>query len=696
MRRAIIWTLYFLTIFLPLAFTIVNSELFEFPKFLLLFSGTLVVTVAWGIHIYATHDWNLVGSRPSTIGSKLIHWGMLAILATQTLATIFSIDPYTSFWGYYSRFHQGLLTTICYTILYFAAVKWLDKKSTQKLIKISVGTALLVSLYAIAERFGIDKSLWIQDVVNRPFSTLGQPNWLAAYVIPNIFLVLYLQQNRVQARRASPLLLFTYCILLAALLLSKSRSGLAAFALAYVAYAALIVRNFSWRKTRAFLVRYSLFLIVVPIITGTVATPSLFALLKKDLTPAPAASAPTGTALESGGTESGTIRQIVWTGALKLVREHPILGTGPETFAYTYYWVRPVAHNQTSEWDFLYNKAHNEYLNIAAGAGLVGLAGYLFWHAACAFAGFAAVIKSKKVQQETDDTVRSYRPVLLAGIIAFFVTNFFGFSVIPVYFMMTVLAALASIISPDPGSKSDPRSWIEFEPTIIHYSFLIFLSLLALTWPMRLFLADLAYAKGKAYLDINQIGTAIPLLTRAVADRPREPLFHSALGEAYAAVAAAASSSKNEVVKATTQKYTDLAVTEAALNKNENPWHLNYYKSRAKIYLTLATFNPAYNSDAAAELSRARELAPTDPKLAYNLGLLDTRLNNLPGAESQLKAAISLKPDYQDPYYALTLLYEQTKQTDKIPPLLKNATAHLATYSAQLKEKIDKYAPMIK
>jgi len=71
--------------------------------------------------------------------------------------------------------------------------------------------------------------------------------------------------------------------------------------------------------------------------------------------------------------------------------------------------------------------------------------------------------------------------------------------------------------------------------------------------------------------------------------------------------------------------------------------------------------------------------------------LLYTRLNDLPSAEVQLQTTISLKRDYEAPYYALTLLYEQNKQTDLIPDLLQSAQANLATYSSQLKEKIDKY-----
>lgn len=694
MRKIITWTLYFLAIFVPLTFTTINSELFEFPKFILLLSGTLIITLAWAFDLYQTRNWK--------IKLSFMDYSILAILITQTLATIFSIHPYTSFWGYYSRFHQGLLTTICYTIIYFAAVKWLDTKSTHKLIKISVGTAFFVSLYAILEHFGIDKNLWIQDVQNRVFSTLGQPNWLAAYVIPNIFLTMYLfnfssfrgsASSRAKSRDldSSTLVGMTiFSVLFVTLLFTRSRSGLLAFALSFVTYWLLTLRNFSFAKIKQSFFLYSIFSLFVLVLAGSALSPSLASYFTRRI---PVNSpAPTGTVLETGGTESGTIRQIVWTGAIQLIKEHPILGTGPETFAYTYYWDRPVAHNLTSEWDFLYNKAHNEYLNIAAGAGLVGLAGYLSWHLAMLVASFTRVPPSKKVKHESGDRLRSVYPVLGATIVSFTITNFFGFSVIPVYLLTILVAAMPSALT-DLGSKDAPRSGIEYQTSLFQYSIFFVLCSVILLYPLRLFYADYLYAKGKAYLDASQPAVAIPLLERALSYRPQEDLFLSSLGEAYSVMAVASAQSKDTVQQTKVGIYVDHALAAAQVTRAHNPWHLNYFKSRAKIYLTLATIDPKYNTAAKSELERARELAPTDPKLAYNLGLVDSRVGDTTQAAKELEDAIRLKPDYPDPYYALTLLYEQTKQTSLIPDLLKNAKANLATYSAVLKEKIDKYTP---
>ena len=645
MKSIIVSTLYLLAVFIPLTFTTINSELFEFPKFILLLSGTLVITVAWLIHYYQTK--RLALSYPLSP----LSYSVLAVLATQALATLFSLHPYTSFWGYYSRFHGGLLTTICYTIIHFAMTNWMDNKSVHKLIKISVFTSFIISLYAIAERLGIDKNFWIQDVQNRVFSTLGQPNWLAAYLLPNLFLVLYLSSTKKLSLLHSSSI---YLVLLVALIFTKSRSGFLAFGLSSLAYWLLLARQFSFLKIKQSLILTASITLLTSLILGTPYTPTLSTLLSPRPTPTPSPIA-TGTALEVGGTESGDIRKIVWQGALTLIKQSPILGSGPETFAYTYYNVRPLAHNQTSEWDFLYNKAHNEYLNMASGAGLVGLFAYLYFHYAVFAKSLVIIPKSKKVATEQDDHLRNLYPVLGGAIVAFFVTNFFGFSVIPVYLMMIMLASMPTALQNESPNSLFPNSY-----------FLIPI-ILAVIYPMRLFLADLYYTRGKAQ-------NSIPLLERALAIRPGLDLFHAQLAEVYASAGQTAN-----------------AISQAQLSKTLNPYHLNYYKSRAKTYLTLAVQDPAHYQAAAEELEQARLLAPTDPKLAYNLGLIYTRLNNADKAIAQLQDSISLKPDYPEPYYALTLLYEQTKQTGKVPDLLSSAKTNLATYSSQLKEKIEKY-----
>lgn len=690
MQRIITAVLTLLAILIPLFFTAGTFELFEFPKFLLLLTGTIVITVAWTIHAVTTGDRDIYGGTPGS--ARKVSVGILTVLAAQTAATLTSIHPYTSFWGYYSRYHQGLFTTICYTVIYFAAVKWLDKESTQKLINASIKTSIIIGLIAVLEHYDISLTCmamtgmakfqspenpfimstecWggLTNPLSRSFATLGQPNWLAAYLIPHILFVLY------RMRKSTGILQTAYTgslgIMTLALLFTNSRSGFIAYALSLTTYAFLTYRHSAAIGMKKSMAGAAVLIAIMCTVFGTPFTPPVSSVLRSQL---PTETAPAvGTALETvGGTASGDIRKIVWTGALEIVKKYPLLGTGPETFAYTYYWVRPIAHNYTSEWDYLYNKAHNEYLNIAATTGLIGLTAYLFWH----YTVFAVSWEKKeaggKKRRDTDTSWSEIAPAIGAGVVSFTVTNFFGFSVIPVYMIMIITAALPSVIEKDKVEKKKADG--------LYIGMCLALSaFLTIAIPGKLALADQYFARGKSFSESGKYADAIPLLEKASSLRPQEDLFKSYLGEAYAAGAADTADAGH-------------AIAFADATRTHNPYHLNYYKSRAKVYLTFASADPEFYKPAAAELVKARELAPTDPKLAYNLGLIYSRIGDIANAEKQINEAIELKKNYQEAYYALTLIYEQTGNEQKIPALLQTARENLATYSGVLREKIDKY-----
>src|SRR5439155_4527129 len=128
---------------------------------------------------------------------------------------------------------------------------------------------------------------------------------------------------------------------------------------------------------------------------------------------------------ELGGTDSGKIRLLVWTGAINAWKNHPLIGTGVETFAFAYYKYKPAAHNLTSEWDFLYNKAHNEYLNYLATTGIFGLGSYLLLIAWFIIYSLLFIVKRRPYTAG-----HLLFASLLASYLAYLVYNFFLFSVV--------------------------------------------------------------------------------------------------------------------------------------------------------------------------------------------------------------------------------------------------------------------------
>src|SRR3990167_5741149 len=174
--------LFFIT---PLLLTPFNYELFEFNKMLAVYAFSAVITGSWLI--------KMVANKKIIFSRTPLDIPLLLFLLILLLSTLFSIDRHVSIWGYYSRFNGGLTSIISYLLLYFAFVSNFPKEKILPLLKVTLISATIVAIYGFLEHVGISLSCviiagkfgvdcWVQDVQNRVFATLGQPNWLAAYL----------------------------------------------------------------------------------------------------------------------------------------------------------------------------------------------------------------------------------------------------------------------------------------------------------------------------------------------------------------------------------------------------------------------------------------------------------------------------------------------------------------------------------
>lgn len=118
---------------------------------------------------------------------KVIIFLLLALLGIFLLATIFSLDPRFSFWGSPVR-AGGFLNFIFYIIFAILAFLTLNNKAWQKIWDLVFVVGVLVSIFALLQQFGFVSKLFIPFEV-RPPSTLGNPIFLANYLLLLVFLV---------------------------------------------------------------------------------------------------------------------------------------------------------------------------------------------------------------------------------------------------------------------------------------------------------------------------------------------------------------------------------------------------------------------------------------------------------------------------------------------------------------------------
>jgi Flp pilus assembly protein TadD len=718
-QTAIIFFFHLLLITTPFFFTWVNEELFEFNKMLLVYGISAIIGGLWIARSIVDKE-ILFKKNPLNLALGLF-------LVSQILSTIFSIHPYTSVFGYYTRFHGGLLSTLSYYVLLFAFINNVEKKHLAGIFISTFAAALGVSLYALPEHFGHSPSCllilanneaaangwqkfwsqffanpylffnvdcWVQDVQNRIFGTFGQPNWLAAYAITLIPVGIALTLNQTKNKIKPIFYLVTTILLFIVLLFTKSRSGILGLGIGLLIFSLgfiiLYLQNRQITKTQNSLnivslnrISYLIILIFVlsfltsSLIFGTPYSPSFSQIKSKYFSPptaqqtAPLPENQTNNnlpvnRLEAGGTDSGEIRIIVWAGAFKIWQRYPLLGSGVETFAYSYYQDRPMAHNNVSEWDFLYNKAHNEFLNYLATTGIVGLVTYcLLLGSFLFFCSYFVFRHSSQLNFNDSLLILS----LACGIIGLSISNFLGFSTVMVTVLMYLFMGILIVMTQEKNESLLTTSTRPTKSTIepISSSDWLSISILAMVVVYLLFIifswwqADYFYNQGDNLSKAGQLVEAAKSLEIAASKSSNEALFYDKLADTYGQLAVALAENKQASLAG---QVVQEAIKTSDKTMELNPVHLNFYKSRAHLYIILAQLNPKFLDEAVTTLQKAQTLAPTDTKILYNLALILIEQGKADQGTKILEQVIVMKPNYDAARFSLGQQYEKQGKTE--------------------------------
>ncbi|HVT00956.1 MAG TPA: O-antigen ligase family protein [Patescibacteria group bacterium] len=721
--KGIKWSFYIILFLVPLVMHPNTYELFEFNKMWLVFIMSTVILFLWGM--------KMIAKGKIEIRRTPLDIPLALFLLSQIVSTVFSIEPHVSFWGYYSRFNGGLLSTLSYIFLYYAFVTNLvsspdarennEKPISYKMVIVSLLSGLAVSLWGLPSHFGADPTCFMfrgqldvacwtpqfQPTI-RMFSTLGQPNWLGTFLAALVPISLGMGLIKLKDNPkniVTPILYLLLTLLFFAdLLWSRSQSsflGLGTGMAFFFVFGIFTifrktdesVENFFKQKTSRFLLLSVVLLFIIFFFIGT--DINAFKILtldgvknalpkqsqtvnkKENTTAAPQGFADSPT-IVGGGTESSQIRLIVWRGALDIFKQHPLFGTGTETFAYAYYKVKPQEHNLTSEWDYLYNKAHNEYLNYLATTGIFGLGSYLLIIALFLFVAIKTLLK-KSIKE-------AFLLIgIVGGFLAIIVSNFFGFSVVILNLFFFLFPAFFFDLSKNkslnhmysmPNKEDDLNSKMgNGRMTLI--VLLAILCLYFLFYLANFWFADMQYALGSNLNKAGEFTQAYTPLQNSVNMLPGEDTYKDELSINLATLAVLLQQNSRATDAAQFAQRAQ-ALSDDIISRHPN--NLPFFKTRIRVEYALAQLQPQLINEAIKSADYARTLAPTDAKLAYNEALFYSQKNDNAKMLQFLDLAEKLKPNYTDPYYAEALMYQQ---------MAKDTPSKADEYNAKAKNNLE-------
>ncbi len=610
--------------------------------------------------IVPLHLIDSIAHRQLSARPNLITFTLLCFLISQIISTLLSVDPHTSIFGYYSRLNGGLTSLIAYSLLYIVLAIRSNPVLVFKIINATLTSGFIISVYGILQHFGIDRQLWVQDVQARVFATFGQPNWLASYL--GVLLLLAGYQTNQSCQQKKLLKTFIYGLFFFSfslcLVFTKSQSGLIAAIVSLfifcLATACLPKTNNS--SPAIWLPLSLLFILLLPItfFKNPIKTRLLSFL---PVTSYSKNSPPADPSLII--TPSENIRQIVWRGAIDLWRRYPIFGTGVETFAYTYYWTRPVEHNLTSEWEFIYNKAHNEYLNYLSTTGIVGLGSYLIFLLSPLIIIGKSLLKQKRWLPPLAEIT------LIASLLSLWITNFSGFSTV---FTSLFLFLLPPLLLNSRSTPAPPTGKPVYSVPFLIKSVLIFVPTIYFgSKTAGFFLADISYANSLK-TESQSLNTSRSFIKTSLSLRPSEPLYWSRLGQIDASIVA---TSTGNTTKIDPKPLVAEAIEACRKSLDISPANTSFWKEKAQVYYYLSSVDPVYFADSIKALDIVSRLAPTDPKTFYLLGRYYQSANLIDLALENYQIAVRLKSNYDHPLFAIAKIYLDQKKPSQAKPLLE-------------------------
>lgn len=369
-----------------------------------------IVVAAWAI--LALWD-----ARYRPRGSFLM-WAFAAFVALLALANIFGVDVMRSIWSNFERM-EGFVTLLHVWGLFVVVASFLHVEGLWiRFLKASVGASVIMGIYALFQLLGIARVTGLGSV--RIDGTLGNATYLAAYMLFNIFIVLFLLVRRGTNLTHKRVLLYGGIALIqfSVLYFTGTRGamlGVLGGAVLTGILSVIFMRGRS-KLRKGILAGLLIIIIGIPVllfgIRGTQFAEENYWVGRY-------------TDLLSVEEIVNQPRFVLWGVAWEGFKERPILGWGQENFPYIFSHHYDEAMHAQEPW---FDRAHNVFFDWLTAGGILGLLAYL-----SLFIGAVVLIWRGSTYTALE------RSVLTGLLAAYFFHNLFVFDNVTSYFLFVVV-----------------------------------------------------------------------------------------------------------------------------------------------------------------------------------------------------------------------------------------------------------------
>jgi len=670
--KIIIYLIKGLIFTLPLFFLPWTFEWFEFNKFFLLLLIVPVIAILFFIKLTRVSGKIILKNFPLDIP-------VLIFLLTFLLSAIFSLDKFSSFFGYYGRFSDSFIALFLLIIFYFIVVNVFSDKnkfdsghifSCLKLLVYSYGLVLLTAWFSF---FGLWNFISGTGFIQDSFSFIsGSLEILASYSVVIIILItgilimnykdgcVYIKLKIYQLWLFK-IILFLALIFLALVDFYTAWVCLLLAGLMFLSINFIPVFSFHFRLVNIF--KKDFFLPIILIIVSGV---FLFfptghkvnldnMVLGKEL--------PQTVELDYENTVSISFKSL---------KDNFVFGSGPGTFANIFSLYRDKEYNNSEFWQFRFDKGYSYVFEIIGTLGILGILSYLLVISSFFYLIYIVI---KKYFYEFDlrenKTENNFFGLILIIIICLIILILLQFlylnSLSLLFLFFTLLALLMAAVH---NSKllifSERNINLNTGEEIknrrqggVDKLFLICLILLCIFWVVvagygtKYWLADF-YAKNN-----NEES-----LIKAINFNPHRYNYKISLAKSYlnkikAEMMKPVNFRDNNLIKQSLENSIRLAQVAA----DNNPNSVMCQETLGMIYRDIGPLTRGSEPGAIQAFAQAVQLEPTNPVLLTELGKAYLMAALLDKAKQSLDQALIMKPDYNEAKFWLAKVYMKGDQT---------------------------------
>jgi len=654
----------------PILFLNQTTEFYEMPKLVFLTVATVVLLGLW------IFSWILKGKVQIT--RTPLDIPLLLLLGIVLVSTNFSTSRFQSIYGNFPRVHGSAVSWVVYILLYFLTVS--NLKSILKIktfLYVLYAGGIVVALISLLSFFGIYLPFDFAKTANfaatgSTFSTIA----LLLLMLP-LPLLSTVSQNKFMP---TPLAVGISTLFSIVVILTGSIPTYIALAVVYV-LAFLITKPHKSAKARKAMPMF-----VTPLIASALVLVLAYIPFPGNKIQQLEAAFPKEIQLPFS---------ISWKVSASAFRDAPLIGTGPSTYLFDFTNYKPLEFNLLDYWNFNFDTAYNEFLQIWGTLGILGLLAAVI----LALVVLNSARKNLSVMHSSEDNAF---PVLAP---AFAISSLLGILLLSIHAstLVSLLATLLTfavlmasqrgirekVISLSMGLKASTASDKQFDllPVIVFVVFLV-AAVPVLIQTYNATAAD--YYHRQALVQATRSGNlTYTYLQRAEQLNPVIDLYRIDMAQTNFALANAIATQKGPTTanpqgtltdqdRSTIQTLLSQAINEGRVAVALSPLSARNWEVLAAIYRNITGVAQNALTFSLDAYGRAIQRDPLNPALRISVGGIYYQAQNYDLAIRFFSDAANLKPDNANAYYNLSVALRDKGDLQNAKLVADRAVALLA------------------